>query len=133
MRFKRHIELEQGLKQIEITPLINVVFLLLIFFLLTSNFIMQPGIKVYLPKAATSEVLTRENIEITISGENIVYFDGKIIAGTELKNLINQAVERKQAVLVKADRHASLGKAVEIWDICRLSGVVQINMATNQQ
>jgi biopolymer transport protein ExbD len=133
VRFKRHIELEQGLKQIEIVPLVNTVFLLLIFFLLTSSFIIQPGIKVYLPKAASSEVLTRENIEITISGENIAYFDGKVISGAELKNLINQAAKRNQVVLVKADRHASLGKAVEIWDMCRLYGVVQVNMATNQQ
>ncbi len=46
MRFKRHMELEHGLKQIDIAPLIDVVFQLLIFFMLTSSFVIQPGIKV---------------------------------------------------------------------------------------
>ncbi len=131
MRFKRRMEPEFGLKQIEIAPLIDVVFLLLIFFLLTSNFILQPGIKVNLPKAATGEILQPENIEIMISGENIVYFDGNAVVAGELKKLINQAAKRGQAIQVKADRRASLGKAVEIWDMCRDSGVTNIGIATN--
>jgi biopolymer transport protein ExbD len=133
MRFKRHMELEYGLKQIEIAPLINVVFLLLIFFLLTSNFIVQPGIKIDLPTALTSEALRPENITIIISGESIVYFDSKIIDAGQLKNLINQAAGRKQGIQIKADRRASLGKVVEIWDLCRNSGVGQVSIATNQQ
>lgn len=133
MRFKRHVELEYGFKQIEIAPLINVVFLLLIFFLLTSNFVVQPGIKIDLPTALTSETLRPENIEITISGENAVYFDTKAVGPGQLKNLINQAASRKQGIQIKADRRASLGKIVEIWDLCRNSGVGQISIATNQQ
>jgi biopolymer transport protein ExbD len=133
MRFKRHIELEHGLEQIEIAPLVNTVFLLLIFFLLTSNFVVQPGIKIDLPTALTGEVLRPENITIIISGESIVYFDSKIIDAGQLKNLINQAAGRKQGIQIKADRRASLGKVVEIWDLCRNSGVGQVSIATNQQ
>ena len=133
MRFKRHIELEHGLEQIEIAPLINTVFLLLIFFLLTSNFVVQPGIKIDLPTALTGEALGPENITVIISGENIVYFDSKVLDTGQLKNLINQAAKRKQAIQIKADRQASLGRIVEIWDICRNSGIGQISIATNQQ
>ena len=133
MRFKRHMELEHGLKQIEITPLIDMVFLLLIFFLLTSNFVVQPGIKVDLPPSLTSETLRPGNIVITISGENITYFDAKAVTPGELKSLIRQAAGRKQAVQIRADRRASLGKVVEIWDTCRDSGVGQISLATNQE
>ncbi len=133
MRFKRHIELEHGLEQIEIAPLINTVFLLLIFFLLTSNFVVQPGIKIDLPTALTGEALGPENITVIISGENIVYFDSKVLDAGQLKNLINQAAKRKQAIQIKADRQASLGRIVEIWDICRNSGIGQISIATNQQ
>lgn len=133
MRFKRHMELEHGLKQIEITPLIDMVFLLLIFFLLTSNFIMQPGIKINLPKAATSEVVERQNIELVISGENVIYFGGKVITNKELNNLVKQTSKRKQSILIKSDRRASLGRVVEVWDMCRDFGVTQINIATNQE
>jgi len=127
------MELEHGLKQIDIAPLIDIVFQLLIFFMLTSSFIMQPGIKVNLPKAVTSEVVKYENIELLISAENIVYFNGKVITTSELSNLIKQAAKRNQAVLIKADKRASLGRVVEIWDMCRDLGIAQINIATNQE
>ncbi len=132
MRFKRHMELEHGLKQIEITPLIDMVFQLLIFFLLTSNFIIQPGIKINLPKAATSEVVQHQSIELVISGENVIYFSGKVITSAELKNLLKQASKAKEAILIKSDKRASLGRVVEVWDMCRDLGVTQINIATNQ-
>ena len=133
MRFRRHMELEHGLKQIDIAPLIDMVFQLLIFFMLTSSFVMQPGIKVNLPRAVTSEVVEYENIEVIVSGENVTYFNGKVVTTQELKNLLTQAAKRKQPVLIKADRHASLGRVVEIWDTCRDLSVTQINIATDQE
>jgi biopolymer transport protein ExbD len=133
MHFKRHMELEHGLRQIDIAPLIDVVFQLLIFFMLTSSFIMQPGIKINLPKAVTSEVVKYENIEIIVSGENVTYFNSKVVTTTELNKLLKQAAKRDQSVLIKADRRASLGRVVEIWDMCRDSGIAQINIATNQE
>jgi biopolymer transport protein ExbD len=127
------MKLEHGLKQIDIAPLIDIVFQLLIFFMLTSSFIMQPGIKVNLPKAATSEVVRPENIEIIVSGENVTYLNGKVITTVELKNILRQAAKRDQSILIKADRRASLGRVVEIWDQARDLGLTQINIATNQE
>ncbi|MFH0790446.1 MAG: biopolymer transporter ExbD [Candidatus Omnitrophota bacterium] len=133
MRFKRHMKLEHGLKQIDIAPLIDVVFQLLIFFMLTSSFVMQPGIKINLPKAVTSEVVKYENIELVVSGENVTYFNAKVITTQELKNLLKQAAKRDQPVLIKSDKQASLGRIVEIWDMARDRGITQINIATNQE
>ena len=133
MHFKGRMELEHGLKQIDIAPLIDIVFQLLIFFMLTSSFVMQPGIKVNLPKAVTSEVVKYENIEILVTGENVTYLNGKVVNTQELKNLLKQASKREQTILIKADRHASLGRVVEIWDMARDLGLTQINIATNQE
>ena len=133
MKFKRHMELEHGLQQIDIAPLIDMVFQLLIFFMLTSSFIMQPGIKVNLPKAVTSEVIKNENIEIIISSENVIYLEGKVVSLEELKSLFKQVAQRRQSILIKSDRRASLGRIVEIWDMARDIGVSQINIATNQE
>lgn len=133
MLFKGRMELEHGLKQIDIAPLIDIVFQLLIFFMLTSSFIMQPGIKVNLPKAITSEVVKYENIEILITSENITYLNGKVSNNQELKNILGQAAKRNQGVLIKSDRRASLGRVVEIWDMARDLGISQINIATNQE
>jgi biopolymer transport protein ExbD len=128
------MELEHGLKQIDIAPLIDMVFQLLIFFMLTSSFVMQPGIKVNLPKAVTSEAIKYENIEIVVSAENVAYLNGKVITSGELKTLLKQVSKRKnQTILIKADRHASLGRVVEIWDMARDLGITEINIATNQE
>ena len=115
MQFKRHMELEHGLKQIDIAPLIDMVFQLLIFFMLTSSFIMQPGIKVNLPRAVTSEVVKHENVEVAISSENVIYINGKVITAQELKTLLKQTAGAKGSILIKADRRASLGRIVEVY------------------
>jgi biopolymer transport protein ExbD len=127
------MELEHGLKQIDIAPLIDIVFQLLIFFMLTSSFVIQPGIKVNLPKAVTSEIVKFENIEILISGENVTYLNGNVVTINELKAYLKQAAKRNQTVLIKADKQASLGRVVEIWDLARDLGLTQINIATNQE
>ncbi len=132
MRFKRRMQVEHGLQQIDIAPLIDMIFQLLIFFMLTSSFVIQPGIKVNLPKAVTSEAVTHDNLEIIISGENVVYLNGKVMTMAELKSVLRQVSKRKVTVMIKADRRASLGRAVEVWDMCRDLGVAQVNIATNQ-
>ena len=133
MHFRRRLELEHGLKQITAAPLIDMIFLLLIFFMLTSSFLIQPGIKINLPRVVTSEAARFENIELVISGENVVYLNGEAITREELKSMLSQAAKRKQPVLIKADRRAFLGRAVEIWDMCRDLGISQINIATDQE
>jgi biopolymer transport protein ExbD len=132
MKFKRHMKLEQGLRQIDIAPMIDMVFLLLIFFMLTSSFVMQPGIAVNLPKALTSEVVKAQSIEVLVSSDNIIYVDGKILAISALKQLMAQAAPRNQPVLIKSDRKATMGRVVEIWDICRDKGIAQVSIATDQ-
>lgn len=131
MRFKKRLELEFGLKQIEIIPLIGLVFLLLIFFLLLSSFVFQPGVKINLPRLAISDSLSRDTIEIVISKENLTFIDGKIILTSAFENLTKQIAKRKQPILIKADRNASLGSVAEILDISRKSGVNQVNVVTN--
>jgi biopolymer transport protein ExbD len=132
MRFKRHAQLEGGLKQIDIVPLINVVFLLLIFFMMTSSFVIQPGIKVNLPRVITSEALRPENIELVVSQDNKAYINGRLVSPAELTGLLAQVSQRRQSILIKADRQASIGRIVEIWDLCRSTGIAQVNIATNQ-
>lgn len=133
MHFKGRMELEHGLKQIDIAPLIDIVFQLLIFFMLTSSFVMQPGIKVNLPKAVTSEVIQEGNIEILVSGEGVAYFNARVVTLQELKSMLREAGRRNQTVLIKSDKRAALGRVVEIWDMARDLGISQINIATNQE
>lgn len=130
MKFKRRLKLEKGI--LDLTPMINIFFLLFIFFLFTSSFIFQPGIKVNLPKAVTSEVIQQDNIVITITKDNNIYLEDREIAQEELISRLRILAKEKMGLIIKADSRASLGKIVEIWDACRREGVSQINIATNQ-
>jgi len=128
------LELEKGSSTIDIAPLIDIVFQLLIFFMLTASFIFQPGIKINLPKAVTSEVLHEQNVVVTVTSENLIYLDNKAVTSAELSKKLSKSSDfSKKPMLIKADRRASVGRVVEVWDICRASGISQVNIATNQQ
>lgn len=133
MRFTRHTKIEHGLGQIDIAPMIDMVFQLLIFFMLTSSFIFQPGIKVNLPKAITSEVIKKESMVVTVSGEDVIYLGGKVVTMADLRQELGVAAKRQSPLLIKSDRRASLGRIVEVWDLCRELGITKINIATDQE
>ena len=130
MRFKRRVQFVKG--HLDIAPLIDCIFLLLIFFLLTSNFIFQPGIKINLPKAVTSEVVQENTILITVTADNRFYLNEAPITFVELKSKLKHTAKNKP-ILIKADRDVALGRVVNIWDFCRDVGITKINIATNQE
>ena len=131
MRFKRHVQFVKG--YLDIAPLIDCVFLLLIFFLLTSNFIFQPGIKINLPKAVTSEVVQENTVVITLTSDNRFYLNEAPITFVELQNTLKGLSAKNKPILIKADRLVALGKVVSLWDFCRDIGITQVNIATNQE
>jgi biopolymer transport protein ExbD len=130
MKFKRNLYIEDA--QLDMIPFINCVFLLLIFFLLTSSFIFQPGIKINLPKAVTSEVIRENTVVITVTADNRYYLDEMPVTLLELKNKLEKA-SSTGPVLIKADRDVVLSKVINIWDFCRDIGIKQVNIATNQE
>jgi len=131
MKFKRKISLEKG--NLDIAPLIDVVFLLLVFFMLTSSFIFQPGIKINLPKALTSEVIQQENLIIVVTEDSSILINERPIDTEELSSRLKAASKESKPILIKADRRAPLGKVVEVWDMCRSEGIQKISIATTQK
>lgn len=133
MKFKRNTKISHNFHQINIAPLVDVIFQLLIFFMLSSSFVFQSGINVQLPKAVTSEVIREENLIITITRENVMYINNVIGTMTMLKEELSKNENRDRLILIKADRRSSLGRIIDIWDMCRELGVERINIATNQE
>ncbi len=122
--------MEKGM--VDLTPLVNVFFLLLIFFMFTSSFIFQPGIRVNLPKAITSEVIQEEGVVLTVAQDDRIYLGDREITSDELSSKLRIIAKEKGSLLIKADSGASLGKIVDVWDRCRREGVSQINIATGK-
>ena len=131
MKFKRKVSIEKG--HLDITPLVDVVFLLLIFFMLTSSFVFQPGIRLNLPKAVTSEVLHKDLLVVTITEDNVVFVNERPILSEALASRIEMASKDGKGLLIRADKKANLGRVIEVWDMCRNADIKQINIATTQQ
>lgn len=114
-------------------PLVNCVLLLMIFFILTWSYSVQSqaGIGVRLPKAVTSETITGRSSVITITREKILYFGKEAVSPEELAERL-ASLNKNESILIKADKGTSLERVVEVWDICRRSGIQQVNIATTQ-
>ena len=130
-RLKRRTQIEK--RQIDIAPLVSGVFLLFIFFILTSNFVFRPGIQLNLPRAITSEIVSSENFVVTLTGRNLLFLNDKPVTVSELMTHLKEAAVENKSVLLRADMSASVGRVVEIWDLCRELGIPQVNIATNQK
>ena len=133
MKFKRHIKQEHSFEQISMAPLIDVIFLLLIFFMLSSSFTFQSGINVKLPKAVTSDTIQEDNLVVLISSENVIYWNDTVLTVEELDEKLKDYAGRDRPVLIKSDRRASMGRIVDVWDLCRKYGIERINIATNRE
>jgi len=118
MEFERRKKISTDLN---IAPLIDVVFLLLIFFMLTANFIIQPGIKLVLPSAASSKLHQDENIVIFITKDNDLYLNETSIALESLLEELKPRIHasKKKIVVIKADEKINLGLAVKVMDIAK--------------
>ena len=104
------------------------IFLLLIFFLLTSTFSDQPGLKIQLPRAFSSQPREAEDLVISITREGRVYVNQKPIErsrlGAELEKLADTL--DRPSVILKADREVSYGLVVELIDLSRRAGLEKI-------
>lgn len=129
MKFKRVKLKEAGL---DITPLIDVVFLLLIFFLLSSSFIMQPGIKVTLPEATTDDIKTKKDVFVTITQDGSYFLNEEAISLAVLPDKLRVMVAREadQLLIVKADREVTHGRVVEVMNIAKRAGIDRLAIAT---
>jgi biopolymer transport protein ExbD len=107
--------------QLNIAPLIDIVFLLLIFFMLSSHFITQPGIKITLPMAVTARLHSDEDVVVYIGSDSRLYLNTEEVMLDDLlerlKAKINDAPNKN--VIIKADEKVDLGVAVTVMDIAR--------------
>ncbi len=129
MKFKRR---SHPFIRSDAAPMADVVFLLLIFFMLSSSFIIQPGIKIKLPEAITSQAQLERQLILTVSKDKKIFLNEKRIAMKDLlPELKNVFLDRKDKVLIiKADKRVLHGTVVEIMDKAKLAGAEKLAIAT---
>ena len=130
MKFPKHYSMTKG--DLNLTPLIDVVLLQLIYFMLTSSFIMQPGIKINLPQAVTTEKIEKREIFVSISKEGNIFYKEKPVSLNEFEKMLSKKVRKNGGLtlVIKGDAEARHGKIVQVMDISRKVGVEKIAIAT---
>ena len=122
---------EQDGAEIDLTPMLDVVFIMLIFFIVTANFIKEPGLEVNRPDSDTSEIQENAAILIAIGGNDEIYMDGRRIDVRQVKaNVLKLLADNPQgSVVIQADETASADAIIQVMDGARDAGVFDISLA----
>ncbi len=117
--------------ELNIAPLIDMVFILLIFFLVNTSFVKETGIDVNRPTAATAMTKNNATILIGIDADNRVYMDHREVDVRAVRANVERALAENPegAVVVVADKDGSTGMAIRVMDGCRMAGAANVSLA----
>jgi biopolymer transport protein ExbD len=120
---------------VQMAPLIDMMFTLLLFFVVTTSFVRETGIDVSRPTAVTAAPQDRSSVLVGISPAGAVYFQGHTVELITLRSLLRQELHERQdrTVVVVVDRAASSGRLVEVIDECKLAGADRIAVAAERE
>ncbi|HOK66239.1 MAG TPA: biopolymer transporter ExbD [Anaerohalosphaeraceae bacterium] len=118
---------------IDISPLMDCVFILLIFFIVTTTFVEETGIEVDKPQAASSVRLEKNSILIALTDKGQVVYGGREIGFSGIQPLVKRMLQKEQVpVIIQADQGAPSGQLVRVIDEAKLAGAVKVSVASRQ-
>ncbi len=120
---------------IDITPMLDVVFIMLIFFIVTATFVKESGIEVNRPDALTAQKQEKANILIAIDENNEVWIDRRLIDLRAVRpNIQRLHSENPQgSVVIQADKASNTDTLIKVMDASRSAGVYNISIAAQEQ
>lgn len=120
--------------ELNMAPLIDMVFLLLIFFLVTTSFVREAGVEVNRPQAQSISTKDKTNMLIGITENGVVYIEGRTIDVRSIRTRMERFVAEmpQGSVVIVADRESETGIVVQVLDACRLAGVKDISLSAEK-
>ena len=132
-RFRRIEQNDAGETGIDISPLIDCVFILLIFFIVTTTFVEETGVEVDKPQAASSVQLEKTSILIALTEKGEVVYGGREIGFNGIQPLIKRMLQEEEVpVIIQADSEARAGLVVRVIDEAKLAGALKVSLATRR-
>ena len=118
--------------EINVSPLIDIVFILLIFFIVTTVFVEETGVEVERPEAASAEDLDKESILIAITADEKVIYGGNEIGIRGVRGVVRRLLKdnKEMPVIIQADKDASIETYTCVHDEAALGGATRINLAS---
>jgi len=128
---RRRRQRKEVASEVDLTPMLDVVFIMLIFFIVTASFVKESGIDVTRPSASTATRNERGNILIAITANDQVWMDRRQIDPRALRaNIERMHAENPQgSVVIQADTKSTNGLLVQVMDAARMSGVKSVSLA----
>jgi biopolymer transport protein ExbD len=117
--------------EINITPMLDIVFIMLIFFIVTTSFVKEPGINPRRPPAETATQKARGNVLIAISQTGQIWMDKRSIELNQVRTLVESALAEnpESSAVIIADEKADSGILIDLMDQIRLGGIATISIA----
>ncbi|MCC5790030.1 MAG: biopolymer transporter ExbD [Opitutales bacterium] len=132
-RFGRLGDAAEEKSEINLSPLIDMVFILLIFFLVTTVFVEETGVEVQKPEAASATPQERESIQIAITASGQVVFDGQDVGLSGVRPLVRRLTsETPRPVILLVDENAPSGLTVRVIDAAGLAGAESVSLAAER-
>jgi len=118
---------------LDMAPLIDMVFILLIFFLVNTSFVKETGIEVSRPTASTATVENKTSVLIAIDTDNRIFMEQREIDLRAVRANVERALAEnpEAAVIVVADKASSTGTAIQVMDGCRMAGATNVSLAAS--
>ncbi|MGK4474172.1 ExbD/TolR family protein [Aeromonas molluscorum] len=132
---KRHSASSADEAAIDMTPMLDIVFIMLIFFIVTTSFVKEAGVEINRPSANTAETVKKGNIMVAVRENGQVWVDKRQIeVGAVRANIERLRAENPEgAVVIQADTESKSGIVVEVMDQIRMAGVQNISIAANKE
>ncbi len=116
---------------VDISPLIDCVFILLIFFIVTTTFVEETGVEVDKPQAASSVQLEKTSILLAITDKGEIVYGGREIGIAGVQPLVKRMMQKEEVpVIVQADQNVNAGLLVRVIDEAKEPGAVKVSIAT---
>lgn len=119
---------------IDISPLIDCIFILLIFFIVTTTFVEETGIEVDKPQAASASDLEKQSVMIAVTSDGQIVYGGKEIGMSGVQSTVRRFVEKDEntPVIIQVDEKAPSGLFVRVIDEAKLGGAAKVSVATQK-
>jgi biopolymer transport protein ExbD len=132
-RFRQMTSDDSSETGIDISPLMDCVFILLIFFIVTTTFVEETGVEVDKPQAASAVQLEKTSILIALTQKGEVVYGGREIGISGVRPLVKRMLQKEEVpVIIQADSAAQMGLGVRVLDEAKLGGAVKVSFATRQ-
>jgi len=133
MRFRKAIVETDEMNDINVSPLIDMVFILLIFFIVTTVFVEETGTDVDKPQAASAAQLEKNSILLALTAKGQVVYGGKEIGVGGVRPLVRRLTQQEpMPVIIQVDKNANAGLLVRVIDESKLGGAKNVSIAAEQ-